>query len=80
MEEHVSRAEPAVVKQEEIPVSDFITCLEKTQWETQKNHCFLFKNLNSSLTQHRLGKRTRNFNCSIRFHCSAWRKLKQLRV
>jgi len=50
MEEHVSRAEPAVVKQEEIPVSDFITCLEKTQWETQKNHCFLFKNLNSSLT------------------------------
>lgn len=60
MEEHVSRAEPAVVKQEEIPVSDFITCLEKTQWETQKNHCFLFKNLNSSLTQHRLGKRTSN--------------------
>lgn len=49
MEEHVNRAEPAVVKPEEIPISDFITCLEKTQWKPRKS-LFLFKNLNCSLT------------------------------
>lgn len=68
-----SRAGPAVVQQENMPLLS--SASGKTQWETQKSPV-LFESLNHSERTLCLGERTRNSTRSICFHCSAWRKLK----